>query len=96
MKVIIGFICGFLISAGLVLADNISSPPPIKDPTIAHYFKQIYDNFHRLQVVTTNPDGVRNGKKGDMVLLQTGGNHYIEINTDSSTQWRGVSLLDTP
>ncbi len=96
MKFIIGFICGFIISAGLVLADNITSPPPIKDPTIAHYFKQIYDNLHRLQVVTTNPDGSRSGKRGDMVLLQTGGSSYLEINSDSGTTWRGVILTDTP
>lgn len=96
MKFIIGFICGFLFSAGLVLADNITSPPPIKDPTIAHYFKQIYDNFHRLQVVTTNPDGSRNGKKGDMLHLQTGGNYYHCENVDSSTTWRCVQLLDVP
>ena len=96
MKLIIGFICGFFVSAGLVLADNISSPPPIKDPTIYHYFRQIYENFHRLQVVTTNPDGSRNGKKGDMVLLQTGGSSYLEINSDSSTTWLGILLSNTP
>ena len=96
MKLGIVFILGILICVGVVFADNITSPPPIKDPTISHYFKQIYDNFHRLQVVTTNPDGVRSGKKGDMVLLQTGGSSYLEINSDSSTTWLGILLSDTP
>lgn len=96
MKFIFGFIIGFLVSASLVLADNIASPPPIKDPNILHYFQQIYENLHRLQVVTVNPDGSRNGKKGDMILLQTGGSSYLEINSDSGTTWRGISLSDTP
>ena len=80
------------------MADNISAPPPLpnSEPSVAHYFRQIYENFHRLQVVTTNPDGVRNGKKGDMILLQTGGNSYLEINSDSGTTWRGILLADTP
>lgn len=90
---LIGIILGL---ATVTMADNITSPPPMPDPTIALYFQEIYENFHRLQVVTTNPDGTRNGKKGDMVLLQTGGNTFLEINTNSSTQWRGILLSDTP
>ena len=77
-------------------ADLISSPPPIKDPNVYHYFRQIYENFHRLQVVTTNPDGTRSGKKGDMVLLETGGVLYIEINANSGTVWSGVALGNVP
>ena len=96
MRFIAGFIFGFLLSAVIVFADNISAPPPIKDANVLHYFTQIYNNFHRLQVVTTNPDGTRNGKTGDMILLQTGGTSYLEINTNSSTTWRGVALSDTP
>lgn len=94
MKFIIGFICGFIVSAGLVLADNITSPPPIKDPTIAHYFKQIYDNFHRLQVVSTDPDASRSGKKGDMVLYLTGGVGVLCVNVDSATDWDCATLVD--
>ncbi len=96
MKFILGFIFGFMISAGIVLADNITAPPPIKDANVYHYFRQIYENFHRLQVVTVNPDGVRSGKRGDMILLQAGGTSYLEINTDSGTTWRGIALADTP
>lgn len=96
MKIILGFVLGFTVSACLSFADIISAPPPIKDANIYHYFRQIYENFHRLSVVTSNPDGSRNGKKGDMLLLQTGGTSYLEINTDSLTTWRGVALADTP
>lgn len=79
-------------------ADKISSPPPLQNEPSAeqHYFQEIYENFHRLEIVTTNPDGSRSGKKGDMLLLQTGGNSYLEINTNSGNQWLGVLLSDTP
>ncbi len=95
-RILFGFILGFLSSAVLASADLISAPPPIKDAAIYHYLREIYENFHRLQVVTTNPDGVRNGKKGDMVLLQTGGSSYLEINSDSGNTWLGVILTNTP
>ena len=52
-------------------ADRIPAPPPL--PTEPReeqdYFTEIYNNLHRLQVVTTNPDGSMDGKKGDMVLF---------------------------
>jgi hypothetical protein len=89
---------GFILIAVQSFADRISAPPPLPEEPVAeqHYFKEIYDNFHRLEVTTTNPDGSRNGKKGDMLLSQTGGKHYLEINTNSSTTWHGVELTDTP
>lgn len=97
MRFLLGLITGVFLSTGVIAyADKISSPPPIQDPSVYHYLRQIYENFHRLEVVTTNPDGVRSGKKGDMLLLQTGGTNYIEINTDSTTEWRGVALSNTP
>jgi hypothetical protein len=97
-KIIFGSILIVLLGTIISFADNISAPPPLIDsePSVSYYFKQIYDNFHRLQVVTVNPDGVRSGKKGDMVLLQTGGNSYLEINSDSGTTWLGVLLSNTP
>lgn len=95
-KFITGFIIGFLISSAAVYADIISAPPPINDVNVYHYLRQIYENFHRLQVMTSTPNGTRTGKKGDMILLQTGGNSYLEINTDSSTTWKGVILTETP
>lgn len=99
MKLILGIILGFALTLSFsVKADNIPSPPPLagQPPELQHYLRSIYENFHRLPVTTSNPDGTRRGKKGDMLLLQTGGNNYIQVNTDSSTQWRGAQLTDTP
>lgn len=95
LGIVLGFLFGNLL---LVHADKISSPPPLADSPVAlqHYLREMYRNFHRLEVVTSNPDGSRQGKKGDMLLLQTGGNSYIEVNSDSSTTWLGIQLSDTP
>lgn len=99
LGIIIGLIFGTIITVSAAL---VSSPPPLSDKwedassILLHYLREISANIHRLDVVTTNPDGSRVGKKGDMILLQTGGKHYLEINTDSSTTWHGEELSDTP
>ena len=82
--------------SNIVFADNISAPPPFpkSDPSVSFYFKQIYDNFHRLQVVSSDPDGSRAGKKGDMVLYLTGGVGVLCINMDSVTDWDCETLED--
>ncbi len=89
------FLGSFICSAS---ADKIPAPPPMPDESPAEqaYLYGIYTNLHRLEVVTTNPDGLRNGKKGDMLLLQTGGNSYLEVNSDSSNTWLGVQLTNIP
>jgi len=96
MKLIYGIILGFILSACVAFADKISAPPPLKDANVFHYFRQIYENLHRLEVVTSNPDGSRSGLRGDMLLLQTGGTSYIQVNTNSVQEWRGIALSNTP
>ena len=99
MKDGIIFLVLILVLFGVIAnADKITSPPPFPKESTALklYMQDVYDNLHVLQVVTSNPDGSRNGRKGEMVLLQTGGNTYLEINSDSSTTWLGVQLTDTP
>lgn len=95
-KFLLGIILGSFIS--IAFAGNLSAPPPLDGESAAeqHYFYSIYQNFHRLEIVTTNPDGAVNGKKGDQLQLQTGGNVYHCENSDSSTTWRCVQLTDTP
>ncbi len=99
LGIFLGLSLSFLVS---LYADRVSSPPPLQGKyedsksVIQHYLKELSINIHRLEVTTVNPDGSRRGKKGDMVLLQTGGKHYLEINTDSSTTWHGEELTDVP
>jgi len=77
---------------------KISAPPPLPGESAAeqHYLYEIFQNFNRLEVVTTKPDGNRSGKKGDMLHLQTGGKYYHCENVDSLTTWRCVELTDVP
>jgi len=91
-------VIGFVFIASVVYAGHITSPPPLKDLPVSlqHYLKQLYDNFNVLETVTTNPDGVRNGKQGEQLYLQTGGLHYHCINTDGSKTWRCEEITDTP
>ena len=79
-------------------AGQIPAPPPLPGETVVEqdYFQKIYENMNNLTEVTTNPDGTTKGKKGDMLLLYTGGLYYLEINTDGSTTWRGVQLTNIP
>lgn len=94
----------FFLAGGVVYADKISSPPPLQkacpeckqDTALYHYLREIYENFHRLEIVTSTPNGSRQGKRGDMVVYQTGGISYLAINTDSSTTWSGVVLTNIP
>ncbi len=93
---LLGLFLGVYMS--FAFAGNILPPPPLdSEPAVEqHYFDEIYRNWHRLEVVTTNPDGARNGKKGDMLHLQTGGNYYHCENVDSLTTWRCSQLTDIP
>jgi hypothetical protein len=79
-------------------AGDIPAPPPLpqETPVEQDYFQKIYNNWNNLKGVTVNPDGVTQGKKNDMVILYTGGNIYLEVNTDGGTTWRGVILTNTP
>lgn len=88
----------FLLISGFVYAGHISAPPPLKDLPVSlqHYLKELYDNFHVLETVTTNPDTVRNGRMGEQLYLQTGGLHYHCINTDGVKVWRCEEITDTP
>jgi hypothetical protein len=98
-QILVGFVFGIILGfATVTFAGKISAPPPLPDLPVSlqSYLKRIYDNIHSIEVTTDNPDGSRNGQKGDMLLLQTGGSSYIEINTDGSTAWLGIVLSDTP
>ena len=49
-----------------------------------------------MNIVTVNPDGTTKGDVGDMLLYNSSGTYYLEINTTGSTIWRGVALTNTP
>jgi len=96
--IIVFVIMMVFISIEVVKAGNITSPPALeKDQTaLSLYLQEIHDNFNRVEFTTTNPDGSRNGKKGDLLILSSGTTFYLQANTDSATQWRGIALSNTP
>ena len=89
----------FIILIPLVVwAGNIAQPPVIQDKVTKEYLKTIADNWNKLEVVTSNPDGSRSGRLGEMILLNSSGTYYLEICTSSpdGTVWKGTQLSDTP
>jgi len=103
MRLFIGLLLGIsLVLNFSAFGDKISAPPPLGkeyadvSQVLYHYLKEIFDNYHVLEVTTTNPDGARNGIKGAMLQLQTGGKIYHCENSDGSTAWVCVELTDTP
>ena len=60
--------------------------------------QNLFDFVSRLEVVTDNPDGSRVAKfDGEVVLLKSGGNYYVEVAIGSgTTTWRGCQLTNTP
>lgn len=88
----------FLLICDISYAGKISAPPPLKDmdKNLQFYLKEIESNFHVLPVVTSKPDGSRNGTAGEMLIFNSSGTFYLTVNIDSGTVWSGVQLLPLP
>jgi hypothetical protein len=102
MKKSIVFIIICIVSAvgvRTLSAKVISTSAPYTNQTVEelNYNRELYDNEGITEFVTTNPDGSRTGRKGETVILYTGGKYYLETCvTGSTTYWRGIELTDTP
>jgi len=72
-----------------LFAGNIQTPPIIKDSPVIlqHYLKDISDNFNNLEILTSAPNGDRQGKKGDLIVYNNGGVYTLWVNTNGSTAW---------
>ena len=87
MKIIIFIIILFI--SNLSFAGEITSPPPLSTEPVAeqHYFQEIYNNINKYDIVTSAPDGVLKGKKGQPVLYDTGITLQLWVNYDNNTDW---------
>jgi len=96
----VGVIIGFILGAHTIFAGLIPDPPLIKDKQTLLYLRRIASNWNNIPIVTVNPNGSRTGRVGDIVLLFTGGNYYLEINTNTGpsggTTWVGEQLTTVP
>lgn len=74
--------------------------PPVRNVSVEeqHYLRSIYENHNKLEIVTSNPDGSRTGKRGDILLFNDSETYYLEIciSSPTGTVWKGVALSDTP
>lgn len=99
-RFMLGIGVGFLLATHPIFAGQLAEPPLIQDKQTLLYLRKIEDNWMNLPVVTTAPNGSRQGRIGDMVLLSTGGNYHLEVNisTGSSggTSWVGEQLTVVP
>lgn len=87
----------FILITTVALGKTIPSPPPLKDepPAEQHYFQTLYDNWNKLEETTTNPNGNRLGKKGDIVLYKAPYIlYYFSINIDGAYHWWAVEITD--
>lgn len=90
---LIGVILGFSV---MTFASDIPSPPILADLPVSlqHYLKLVYGSLGMVEVVTTTPNGSRNGKKGEMLQVVTGGNYYHCQNIDGVTAWYCVQITN--
>lgn len=98
-KLIAGFMLGALLTSIPAWAGLIPSPPGTVEREVRSYFSQIYHNWMELPTVSTEPDGTRQGKLGDMLMQDDGVTRYFQVCVSGGpglgTVWRGVRLMDT-
>lgn len=77
---------------------ELPAPPILRDLPVQaqQYFKILYDNHNKFEVVTTDPNGSRRGNYGDMVIYKdiVGGTWFICvcISTPNGTVWKEVQI----
>jgi len=87
----IGIIIGSILTTITVGAGIIGSPPPSEIPVqTQQYLFNIWQNMNRPAIVTSDPNGSRKGKKGDLVLFNNSGTFSLKVNTDASTTWQSL------
>jgi hypothetical protein len=94
-----------LILAMHCFAGELPAPPPLPEESAVEqdYFQKIWNNWNKLEVLeganaTTNPDGLKKGIKGEIVLFTNTNTSksYLEVNTDGNVTWLGVELTNIP
>ena len=81
-------------------AGELVAPAPTRD--VPHetqrYLRSIYDNFHKPPVTEDNPNGSRQGDKGELIIYDNSGTFKLCINVDDGggTTWRCTSSLSAP
>ena len=96
MRWLIGLLC---LGIRIAIAGELPQPPPLANEPVEElrYLKAIHHQHNNLVVVTSNPNGSRNGRVGDAILYNNGGSWKACYNIDGSTTWRcDASALTAP
>ena len=87
----------------MVWAGELPTPPPLKDEPVEEqaYLQAIYRHMNNLVVVTSNPDGSRRGRLGDLLAYNNAGSYKLCICTSTGpaggTTWRcSANALTAP
>ena len=91
-----------LLLGGLLWAGELPAPPTLRDEPVDEqaYFQAIYRHHNNLVVVTSNPDGSRQGRLGDLIAYSNGGSYKLCVCTSTGsggTTWRcSANALTAP
>ncbi len=90
------FWAGFMVATCLFTLTGALFPAPKKvdDRETLLYFRRIHDNIYNFPVVTTDPNGNRLGRRGDMVIYNNSGTLSIQVNNNDGPAG-GTTWVDT-
>lgn len=78
--------------AALSEAGNFPPPHPLQnDPEVKNYLSTIQRQNSNVEMTTTNPNGNRRGRLGDLVVFNNSGSYKLCLNIDTGsggTTWR--------
>ena len=95
MRLISGFLLGFLLAGTLAWAAILPDPVGIKDKKTLLYLRKLRDIRNNVIITTTSPNGNRRGRTGDIVIFNDSGTYRWRVNTDTDpsggTTWASVT-----
>lgn len=100
MRVLLVGLLMFPLLIWVAVAGELPAPPPLQGEPVAEvaYLAKIYENWHRLDVSTVNPNTApaRRGLRGEVIYATFGGTNRLCANTSTTaeggTTWQCVSL----
>lgn len=89
------YLIALCILACTIGASKLDRPPVIKDasPELQLFLDNVYRYHNNHEILDTNPNGSRNGNRGDVVIYASGSVYYwgVCISNPNGTDWRTVS-----
>lgn len=94
-NVLIGTVIGLVLMAGIASSDILPSPAGIDDRSTLLYLRRIKEAFNNLEIITSEPNGTRQGRSGDIVIFNDSGTYRLRLNISTNpgggTTWVSVT-----